>query len=171
MQDQIGIFLFADALRAIVILIRECVGQTEIVTTCVTMVSSGVFRPFCICLLDGMCPVEQAYNQLRAKIGIPAHLAEGLLRPELDVAALARELFGVSGRKVAERDSLAVMVHRHDISVFGSVLHIIEVRQSLDGPAKPWMRGYIFDAAPSVPNLATVAQCLDVICPCFDPHK
>src|SRR5262249_46692900 len=116
-------------------------------------------------------PIEQADNQLRAKIGIPAHLAEGLLRPELDIAALEPELFGVLGRKVAVRDSLAVMVHRHDISVFGSVLHIIEVRQSFDGPAKAWVRGYIFDAAPGVPDFATVAQCLDVICPCFDSHK
>src|SRR5499426_1166135 len=102
------------------------------------MVSSGVFRPLCVCFLDGVRPIEQAYNQLRAKIGVPAHLAEGLLRPELDVAALERELFGVSGRKVAVRDSLAIILHRHDISVFGGVLHIIEVRQSFDGPAKAW---------------------------------
>src|SRR5262245_38109730 len=107
MQDQIGIFLFADALGAIVILIRERVGQTEIIAACVTMVSSGVFGPFRVCFLDGVRPIEQAYHQLRAKIGIPAHLAESPLRPELDVAALASELFGVSGRKVAVRDSLA----------------------------------------------------------------
>src|SRR5262249_53052181 len=135
------------------------------------MVSSGVFRPLCVCFLDGVRPIEQAYHQLRAKIGIPTHLAEGLSRPELDVAALARELFGVSGRKVAVRDSLAVMLHRHDISVFGSVLHIIEVRQSLDGPTKPWVCGYIFDAAPSVPDFATVAQCRDVISPGSVRHK
>src|SRR5262245_5347551 len=135
------------------------------------MVSSGVFRPFYVCLLDGVRPIEQADHQLRAKIGIPAHLAESLLRPEFDVSALEREFFGVSGRKVAVRDSLAVMIHRHDISVLGSVLHIIEICQSFDGPAKAWVRGYIFDAAPGVPDFATVAQCLDVICSCFDSHQ
>ena len=135
------------------------------------MVGSGVFGPFCVRLLDDVRPIEQAHDQLRAKVRIPAHLAEGLLRPELNVAALERELFRTPGRKVAVRDSLAFILHGHDIFVFGVVLLVIEVRQRLDGPGKTGMRRYVVDALPRVPNLAAIAQRFDVIRPCSVRHN